>query len=255
MNKLIFNEKRYIEEILNSHKQLDIGLFQLIQLIATYYYQEGYDDKIELARIVNREIESFDIDGYFYEKNYKIIDSAVKSIVQYDAKLKDIANVPIYQSEYNIISSCGDSKHQKLLSTLYVMARWNGDSGWTSSNKCKLQHIKKSANLNCTNSELNLLLHDLFKDGYIKISRNPSKPCYQIVNFNADKNEDVKLLFDSFDDVGNKFLASKDNNHIICSVCGRLVKRTSPRMKYCKKCAEIKKRENNKKIQQRRRQK
>ena len=74
-----------------------------------------------------------------------------------------------------------------------------------------------------------------------------------MLNFNEDKNEEVAIVFDSFDDLGNKFIASKDTSRITCSVCGRLVKRTSPRMKYCKKCAEIKKRENNKKIQQRRR--
>ena len=44
MNKLIFNEKTYIENILATHDKniLDISLFQLTQLIVVYLYQE-YD--------------------------------------------------------------------------------------------------------------------------------------------------------------------------------------------------------------------
>ena len=53
MNKLIFNEKTYIENILTTHDKniLDISLFQLTQLIVVYLYQE-YDisDKDQLEK-------------------------------------------------------------------------------------------------------------------------------------------------------------------------------------------------------------
>ena len=53
MNKLIFNEKTYIENILATHNKdnLDISLFQLTQLIVVYLYQE-YDisDKEQLEK-------------------------------------------------------------------------------------------------------------------------------------------------------------------------------------------------------------
>lgn len=252
MNKLIFNEKRYIEDVINNHKNADVQLFQLAQLIAIYHYQEGCTDKAVLADIVNKELEGFNFADYYYERYYKIIGEIVNSVIKYDMTLKNVTEVPVYKTEYDIISNCGDIKHQKLLLALYVMARWSGDSGWTSS-RCKIKYIKKSANLNCTNAELDSIFYDLINDGYIKKTRKVGKYCYQMLNFNEDKNEDVAIVFDSFDDLGNKFIASKDTSRITCSVCGRLVKRTSPRMKYCKKCAEIKKRENNKKIQQRRR--
>ena len=51
MNKLIFNEKTYIQNILQTHDKniLDINLFQLTQLIAIYLYQEYYiNDKDQL---------------------------------------------------------------------------------------------------------------------------------------------------------------------------------------------------------------
>ena len=70
MNKLIFNEKTYIEDILKAHDKntLDINLFQLTQLITVYLYQE-YDisDKEQLEKRVNAELELFNFDGYYYE--------------------------------------------------------------------------------------------------------------------------------------------------------------------------------------------
>ena len=250
MNRLLFNERTFVKEILETHdkSKVTVSMFQLIQLLVIYFYQEmNYTDKGELAKVVNRELEQFDYQGYFYEIYYKTINQVIKDVIRYDIKLKDITNVPIYQSEYDIIKSCGDNKHQKLLLTLYVMARWNNDtSGWTS-NKCKTLNIKKSANLNCTNRELDALFHDLLVDGYIKTTFKADKFCYQMQSFETDKNQPIVLNFTSFDNLGNTYMASKDNEHIICSCCGKLIRRTSPRMKYCKKCAEKIHREQDKK--------
>lgn len=258
MNKLIFNEKTYIEDILKAHDKntLDINLFQLTQLITVYLYQE-YDisDKEQLEKRVNAELELFNFDGYYYEAYYRTIRRIIQSVLKYNVKLKEAYKIPIYQNEYNIIKSCGDKKHQKLLMTIYVMARWNGNEyGWTSS-KCKLQHIKKSANLNMSNNDFYLLLHDLITSGYINNTKKVGKFCFQPLNYNNDKNEKIAFEVDSFDNIGNKFIASQSNIHTTCCVCGRLVKKISPRTKYCAKCAkEIIKQKNNE-IQKRKREK
>ena len=111
-----------------------------------------YLDK-ELEKCVNSELEHFEFDNYYYEAYYKTIRKIVQNVIRYDLKLKEAYKIPIYQNEYDIIKSCGDNKHQKLLITLYVMARWNGNEfGWTSS-KSKTPHIKKSANLNVSNKD------------------------------------------------------------------------------------------------------
>jgi hypothetical protein len=241
MNKLIFNEKTYIENILKTHDKdtLEINKFQLTQLITIYLYQEyNIDNKEQLEKSVNAELEQFNFDGYYYEGYYRVIRQIVNSVIKYDLKLKEVYSIPIYQNEYDIIKSCGDKKHQKLLVTLYVMARWNDNEfGWTSS-KCKTPHIKKSSNLNIPNLDFNLLFYDLQKDGYIKGTKKVGKFCYQMLNYNNDKNEPIAFTVDSFDNIGNKFIASQGNIHIACSMCGRLVKKTSPRMKYCPKCAK-----------------
>ena len=241
MNKLIFNEKLYIEQLLQRHDKdkVDIHLFQLMQLISIYLYQEfGFDDTDRLAKAINSEIEMFNFDGYYYEKYYRTINNIAKSTVKYDLKLKEAYAIPIYKSEYDMIKSCGDKKCQKLLFTLYVMARWNNDtSGWTS-NKCKIIHFKKSANLNCTNKELIMIFHILISNGYIKITKKVGKFCYQMQHFNTDKNDAVVMQLTSFDNLGNQFIASQGNTHITCCSCGRLVKKTNNKMKYCSKCAE-----------------
>lgn len=254
MNKLIFNEKIYIENLLKTHNKddVDISLFQLTQLITTYLYQErGIDDKAQLEKCVNAELECFNFDGYYYERHYKAIRQIIQSVIKYDLKLKDVYKVPIYQSEYDLIKSCGDNKHQKLLITLYVMARWNNNEfGWTSS-RCKTQHIKKSANLSMTTRDFDLLFHDLIVDGYIKGTKKVGKFCYQMMGYNTDKNEPIAFEVDSFENIGNKFIASQANTHTTCTVCGKLIKKISPRTKYCPKCAKELHKEHDRQYQKR----
>jgi hypothetical protein len=258
MNKLIFNEKTYIENILKTHDKdiLDINLFQLTQLITVYLYQE-YDisDKEQLEKRVNAELELFNFDGYYYEAYYRTIRRIIQSVLKYNVKLKEVYKVPIYKNEYDIIKSCGDKKHQKLLITIYAMARWNGNEyGWTSS-KCKLQHIKKSANLNMSNNDFYLLIHDLIVNGYINNTKKVGKFCFQPLGYNTDKNEIVEFEIDSFDDIGNKFIASQSNIHTTCCMCGRLIKKASPRTKYCPKCAKEVIKQKNNEVQKKRREK
>ena len=258
MNKLLFNEKLYIENVLQNHDKnnIDINLFQLTQLITIYLYQEhGIDDKYQLEKRVNAELECFKFDGYYYEKHYKVIRQIIQSVIKYDLKLKDVYKVPIYKDEYDIIKSCGDNKHQKLLITLYVMARWNNNEfGWTSS-RCKTQHIKKSANINMTNRDFDLLFHDLLVNGYIKGTKKVGKFCYQMLNYNTDKNQPIVFEVDSFDNIGNKFIASQANTHTTCYLCGKLIKKISPRTKYCSKCAKEVIKSKNTELQRHKREK
>jgi hypothetical protein len=241
MNKLIFNEKQYVKDIVLKYDKniLDINLYQLIRLLAVYYYQElSMTDKKEMSKTINRDIEKFGFNSYYYELHYKTINKIINDVIKYDIKFKDVSSVPIYQDEYEIIKNCGSKKQQKLLATLYVMARWNNEtSGWTGM-KSRPQHIKKSANLTCTNRDVDLLYYDLYKDKFIDMTRKAGKFCYKMNFFEADKNKPVAIEFNSFDNIGNKFLASLDKEHLVCEKCGKLVKRTSPRMKYCKKCSQ-----------------
>lgn len=257
MEKLIFNEKTYTEELLRIHDitQCDIDVYKLIYYLVVYYYQEyGITNKKELAEHINTELSNFNIFEYYYERYYKFINDVIQNVIKNDIKFKEAHKIPIYQNEYNIIKSCGNKKHQKLLFTLYVMARWNNDmTGWTSS-RSKLSHIKKSANLGyCSTTQIALLIHDLIVGGYIINTKKAGLFRYKMLNFNTDKNQSVALEINSFDNLGNIFLASKDNTHIVCKSCGKLVKKTNNKMVYCKKCANEKHKEQNKIIQQNKR--
>lgn len=252
MEKLIFNEKLYTEELLKIHDitQCDITIYKLIYYLVIYYHQEyGITDKKELAQCINNELRNFNIVNYYYESYYKLIDEIIHNVIKNDIRFKEAYKIPIYQNEYDIIKSCGDKKHQKLLFTLYVMARWNNnDNGWTSS-KSKLAHIKKSANLYCSIDNMMLLMHDLIVGGYIMNTKKAGLFRFHMLNFNTDKNEPIALEVDSFDNLGNIFIASQSNIHTVCKSCGRLVKKTNNKMVYCKKCAEQRHKEQDKKYQ------
>lgn len=238
--KPIFNEKLYIDNILLTHdaKNLDIELYQLVQLLSIYFYQyEGYDNKNDLAMRVNQELLLFNFDGYYYELWYKNILNICQYVIKKDLKMKDMFIVDIYQDEYESIKNCGDFKHQKLLFTLNVLARWNNDSGWTPM-QLTLSQIKEMANITCSSSEFNKLFYDLIQNGYLISMRKADKFIYKIVYFNQDKNIDKFMTISSFENIGNYYYVSQVNTHTMCSLCGRLVKKTNNKVKYCKKCAD-----------------
>lgn len=89
-----------------------------------------------------------------------------------------------------------------------------------------------------SNNDFYLLLHDLITSGYINNTKKVGKFCFQPLNYNNDKNEKIAFEVDSFDNIGNKFIASQSNTHTTCCICGRLIKKISPRTKYCAKCAK-----------------
>lgn len=252
MNNLIFNEKEYVKELLRVHDitLCNITPYKLIYYLVIWYYQEhGVTDKKKLEKYIDDELKDFNICDYYYERYYRNIRDVINNVIKNDIQLKDVHSVVIYQNEYDIIKSCGDKKHQKLLFTLYVMARWNNDeNGWTSS-KSKLAHIKKSANLYGSINDMALLLHDLIVGGYIVNTKKAGLFRFNMVNFNTDKNEPVAIEVNSFENLGNIFLASQDNVHIVCKSCGRLVKKTNNKMVYCKKCAEERHRNQDKEYQ------
>lgn len=238
--KPIFNEKLYINNILNTHdkSKLDIGLYQFIQLLSVYFYQyEECKDKTLLASRVNKELSLFEFDDYYYENWYKNILNICKYVIKKELTMKDAYSVEVYRNEIDIIKQCGDMKHQKLLFTLYVLARWNNDSGWTPI-QFTLPRIKEMANLTCSLKEFNKLFYDLIQEGYISSLKKADKFIYKPIYYNQDKNVEKFIEITSFDNIGNYYAVSQVNTHTMCSLCGKLVKKTNNKVKYCKKCAE-----------------
>lgn len=239
-SNVIFNEKMYIEHLLQTYKADNIKLYRLSQLLAVYFYnRDGYTDKTQLALRVDTELKLFNLDGYYYERSYKMILNICRYVIKKHIQLKDAYMIDIYQDEIERIKQCGDIKHQKLLFTLYVLARWNNDSGWTSP-QFSLTCIKECANITCSKRELNSLFYDLLHDGYITTFKKSNKFVYKLVYYNSDKSIPVAIRIDGFENIGNHFVINQVNTHIMCQMCGRLVKKTNNRIKYCKKCAKKK---------------
>ena len=238
--KPIFNEKLYIDRLIETHdiNKLDIGLYQLIQLLCIYFYQyEDCKDKNILASRVNQELVLFNFKDYYYESWYKNILNICQYVIKKELNMKDAYSIDIYINEIENIKQCGDMKHQKLLFTLNVLARWNNDSGWTPT-QMTLAQIKEMANITCSSSEFNKLFYDLIQSEYIISMKKADKFVYKIVYYNQDKNIDKFITISSFENIGNYYAVSQVNTHTMCSMCGKLIKKTNNKIKYCKKCAE-----------------
>lgn len=232
--KIVFNEYQEVQKILQAH-QTDLPIFTVIRLLVTYFHDLYNVSDSELIEMVNAELEKLDFEGYYYEKYYKTIKRTLNNVVKYEMVLKVPNVVAIHKKEQDVIETLTSRKHKKLLATLYVIAHWYDSSGWTS-NKFTTTIIKKMANLNCTNKELDLLFYDLIQGDYIKPTKKASNFSYCLTSYTND--DEVVQTFDSFENVGNKYIANQTGKYIVCQFCGKLVVKKSPRQKYCNVCAE-----------------
>ena len=85
MEKLIFNEKLYVEELLRIHDitQCDISVFKLIHYLTIYYHQVyGITDKYKLAEMINQELQGFNIFEYLPSVNNTPLSNSLICLIE-----------------------------------------------------------------------------------------------------------------------------------------------------------------------------
>lgn len=243
---IIFNEKEYIENILNTNVVPDdLSINKLIMYIAKYFYYDGITAK-ELKRIVFSTMDSFHLDTFRYRpflyETY--INNLTKNIVDIDQQtqpLREYNSIPLYRSEYEQILQCKTRRQQKLLATLIFLARYNYNSGYTTTSRSV---ISKLSNIKTSRKEFDLIAHSLKElDGspFVGMNYNSNKACTWIVNLEQDRNSEVVYEFTEPANIGNQIIAFIHPEYITCEICGRLVKKHGfydNRKKYCSRCAE-----------------
>lgn len=235
----VLNERILTEELLSTHVLPDdLYINYLIMLLAKYYYDVG-ESLIALTEKIKEELLKFKITGYqeyLYAK--KIFEISNIVYTNPDKRgFKELDYIPIYQSDIDSISTLPSDRHKKMLFTLIVNARYANADGWT--NKKTLSSVTKmlkETNISGSSSFKDEILYDLYKDGYISYAKANMNQNIRINQFEHDDVIAYKVV--NFKNLGNQYIGNFKPGYMMCEKCGKIVRKSNNRRKYCKHCYE-----------------
>jgi len=228
---IIFNEREHAKKVIEKGIQTPRNKGRELQLVANYLREQGYNDKqieTELHRISKKSFSD-------YNKviMYDFIDRRVKR--SKNGTLKSNIPVKITQAEINTILSEENIKYQKLMFVYLVLAKYymsnnNSDKYYVG---CSDTDLFKLCDMYTSRQEKREMVHYLTKKGYIE----PTTKMSSIVKY---VNENSDIVMEIIPDETMVYNFEKEylgGIFINCEICGRLVKKTNNRVKYCKECA------------------
>lgn len=228
---IIFNEKEHVELILQKSFQTSRHKSFEMQLLATYWREQGQDDK-EIENNLHLFCKQH-LNNYNRVAFLKIIEEKVQKSKK--RKLKVPTPINITQTELDIIMSEENLKCQKLMFVYLVLAKYYMSINHTDKYYvgCTDNDIFKLCNMYTRKQERLDFMHYLTKKGYIK----PTLSMSSIVNYVNEDSETVITLIPN-NDMELYFEKYLGGNIINCVCCGSLTRKKSNRTKYCKECAE-----------------
>ena len=235
----ILNEKKYVEDIINSSTLPEKMSVNTMITYLTKYYYIMYDSTSDIVDAVCEQMNKFNIDIRYYQE-YKCRSRATRicdaiSNGKMDL-LREYESIPLYKSEYAKIMTCGNDKEKKFLFTLYIVARYTDKYGWVYNPKGELF---KLANISATTSGYKDIIYNLLHNGLIKNTKKVDD--VKIGVELADISEEVVLEVGKMSSLGNQFMVYVKPGYKLCECCDKLIKIKSKHdgsSKYCAKCAE-----------------
>lgn len=250
MKEYIFNEKEYIESIIND-RQVDLtNPTNTIRNLARYnFYVLGYKKSKNYNAIVDYMSKNF---KDFSEMTYqKAIDGCIRDVDK--TPFKNIKCVQITKSELDKISVLDDIKKQKLAFVLLCTAKYRDQYNPDNCHKTDISatDLYKMARVVLSRDQRNTYLHFLVENGLVERHNNSKTKNKKLLFVTEDANDEVILELKEVDfkELAYVYMSWKNNGDGFtkCQRCGITIKqsKTRPR-KYCETCAEIVERENSK---------
>lgn len=236
---IVINEYEYVRKIMESNTIPDnMSIKKLLLYIAKYYYNENFGIK-EYKDFIFNKVNEFNLPQNYYQeyKYISYVENICKKLLSKELsyQLRKVESVNIYKSEINIIEKCNNDKEKKVLFTLYVLAKTVDNDGWVN---YELKDIFSLANVTATIKDRALLIHDIYKDGLLQQTHKNDKLGYKVELGSDD--EEIIITINSFENIGNQYIAKFKPGWKMCECCGKLFKikidEGRPK-KYCKQCA------------------
>lgn len=232
MTNIVLNEKASAEFALENLILGDKPI-ETLGRIARYYYSEGYKKK-EIVGLLEDFILKCD-PTINIVKWQLAIDKQVKMADKY--KLIDIPGISITQNEMKKIQSLEGVLLQRLMFTMLCLAKFGNTVN--PNNNCWVNRQDKDifrlANITITSKRQSLMINDLWTAGYIGYSRVVDN-----VNINVkiiDEESEEAIFVSDFRNLGNQYMRHCRGGYIECQCCGKVVRQTNNKQKYCNECA------------------
>lgn len=232
MAQIILNEKRWAEDALSASR-LGVKPFEALRRLVSYYRELGYSKNETRDRLEDFMIRCDPRANLV--KLQPVIDDAIK--YSWKRPLVIIDPVGVTQGEMNRIAELNGVVRQRLMFTLVCLARYGNavnpeNKGWVNR---EVREIFSLANVKASLKNQSLLFNDLWREDFIGFSNVVDN-----INVNVkildDASEPV-VQIDDFRNLGYQYMRYIGESYMPCQNCGLVVKRTSPRQKYCKDCA------------------
>lgn len=235
--EIIMNEFKYAENLLSkSHLYADdLGKkpSATLNLLARYYREIGKSDN-EIKKCLETFLSNCLGENFQVSKWIESISYQVKRSKKYS--LKRVDKVCITQNEIDIIQQVKSKPQQKLLFTLLTVAKYYNavserNNNWTN---LEMKQLFKLANVQLTTQKQALMIHELYKNDFVILSKKVGKPNIA-VQFIDDNSESV-LEITRLKDLGKEYLYYCGENYVRCERCGDLMNKVTNNNKYCKNC-------------------
>lgn len=145
--------------------------------------------------------------------------------------------------ELDVISLASTENARRLLFAICCVAKSRGvkEVYFNSRSNVKLQDLCKFARTNGRLSDQEYILHDLYKENLI--CATDRLLCFRLPFLENGILNEVELSIKPSDDMVESYEKWFNANYLFCQMCGRKIKRTNNRIKYCNECAVKKNKE------------
>lgn len=229
---IIFNEKKYAEDLLNNVNKLYYVKQRDLNILTKYYCYLGFN-KIETREKIVEYAKK--IDSNFNEIiSDNSLDFALKNFGK--AQLRVGNPVIIYFDEINKIRQIKSIKEQRIIFVMLVVSKSFNKSktGDYYYNGLLSDAFRLAKMTGIPKNERIEIIHSLAKNGIIEPNLNGG---YKIVIANKTEQEhEENIIISDFDNIMDKFPA-------ICPICKKTMYGIPKRRNCCDECYEIKRRE------------
>jgi hypothetical protein len=233
--ELYLNERKLAEHIIQSGEYRDEAK-DVLSLLARYYYH---------IMQIHRKKQIFEFLDSFMQRNYNNYDvgewSELMNLYIKNAKrypLIEIDFIPVTQAELDDIAGLNDDKLKRLAFTALVLAKFGDRRNKTNNSwvMVKSYALFKRAGLRDSRSQLFDMVHDIRKQGLVKLSRKVNNVNFR-VNFVNDDSPVVMQITD-MRELGLQYMNHIYGGYRQCRECGKWFKMNVHNHSYCDDCVQ-----------------
>ncbi len=207
----------------------------LITLIAKYYCCDTITADA-LSDITKKKLLEFDLDNYQEYRYHNKITAICEGL--YSGKIEqgfqEREYIPVYESELDFIRSLSNDRQKKLMFTLFAIARYMDSDGWINKKTAKeISEVFRLSDVTLTSDQRNELLHELYRNGHISLGKRVDNLNIRVQLIDSGR---IGYKIKEFHHIGYQYIGNFKNGYKQCCLCGKPVKITNNRIKYCSNC-------------------